>query len=42
MVLRRIKPIRVQAQPPLTPIKTSMEEIERARQIGRRIAKGRR
>lgn len=38
--LRRIKPVMVKPQPPLTPIKTSMEEIERARLIGRRIAKG--
>ena len=38
MALRRIKPVMVKAQPPLTPIKTSMEEIERARRIGRRIA----
>ncbi len=36
--LRRIRPVMVKAQPPLTPIKTSMEEIERARLIARKIS----
>ncbi len=38
MGLKRIPPVMVKAHPPLTPIKTSMEEIIRAKEIARRIA----
>ena len=38
--LRRLKPIQVPRQPPLTPIETSRDEIMKARLIAIRIARG--
>ena len=38
MVLKRIKPVMVKAQPPLTPIRASPEEMAKGRERARRIA----
>ncbi len=40
MALKRIKPVMVKSQPPLTPIRMDLEKVARGRQVARRIAKG--
>ena len=42
MHLKRLKPVLVKAQPPLTPIRASPEEIAKGRERARRIAMGNR
>ena len=42
MGLKRIRPVMVKEQPPLTPIRASPEEMAKGRERARRIARGRR